>query len=110
MKYALLLSASLFFSPDEELLTPFEKSDGNYTATYEETIAYYKQLDDQFNDIKGANALVLAVTPMPGSVMSMNPIPEPSALQIFAVGALVVAAGIRRNTRQPGSPLPNSFT
>ncbi len=50
-----LLITSLIFpalnsSPD--LRTPYEKGNGNQTATYSETMAYYKLLDEQFTEIK----------------------------------------------------------
>jgi hypothetical protein len=38
--------------PTNELLTPFEKGNGNQTCTYEECIAFYKQLDAQFEEAK----------------------------------------------------------
>ena len=34
-----------------ELQTPFEKGNGNQTATYQETIAYFKMLDEKFETI-----------------------------------------------------------
>ncbi len=36
----------------DALLTPYEKGNGNQTATYEEAIAYYKMLDKKFPEIK----------------------------------------------------------
>ncbi len=38
--------------PDHELLTPFEKGNGNQTCTYEECIAWYQQLDHKFEEVK----------------------------------------------------------
>lgn len=38
--------------PTNELLTPFEKGNGNQTCTYEECIAFYTQLDAQFEEAK----------------------------------------------------------
>ncbi len=36
----------------ENLQTPFERGNGNQTATYPETIDYYEQLDKKFDEIK----------------------------------------------------------
>lgn len=38
--------------PDADFKTPFEKSKGNYTATYDEAISYYKKLEKNFPQIK----------------------------------------------------------
>ncbi|MDP5100698.1 MAG: M14 family metallopeptidase [Nonlabens sp.] len=38
-------------SPPKDLKTVFEKGNGNQTATYDETIAYYKMLAEQFTTI-----------------------------------------------------------
>lgn len=46
----LLLFSSIVFSQD--LKTPFEKGNGNQTTTYEECIAYYTQLANQFQTIQ----------------------------------------------------------
>lgn len=38
--------------PADELLTPFEKGNGNQTCTYEECIGFYQLLDAQFEEAK----------------------------------------------------------
>jgi hypothetical protein len=44
---------SLFMKlPIENLLTPFEKGNGNQTCTYDECISYYRQLDAKFDEAK----------------------------------------------------------
>ena len=48
----LLISFQLMAQNNEKLLTPFEKGNGNQTATYTETISYFKLLDDSFDSIK----------------------------------------------------------
>ena len=54
MRYilSLLLLSSLFSYSQEKYLTPFEKGNGNQTATYEELIAFYKILDTAFETVK----------------------------------------------------------
>ncbi len=37
---------------DKEFITPFEKGNGNQTATYEETISFYQRLADNFSTVK----------------------------------------------------------
>nr|WP_294936450.1 M14 family metallopeptidase [uncultured Flavobacterium sp.] len=46
-----LLSTSLFFAQQPDLKTPFEKGNGNQSATYQETINYYQLLDKSFETI-----------------------------------------------------------
>jgi hypothetical protein len=48
---------------------------------------------DAFNDIKGRTALVLDVDPGSGSV---NVVPEPHAVLVFALGAFLVGGAIGR--------------
>ncbi len=50
--FILLISFQLMAQNNDKLLTPFEKGNGNQTATYTETIAYFKLLDDGFESIK----------------------------------------------------------
>lgn len=50
--FILLISFQLMAQNNNKLLTPFEKGNGNQTATYTETIAYFKLLDDNFESIK----------------------------------------------------------
>ena len=38
--------------PDHELLTPFEKGNGNQTCTYDECIAWYQLLEKKFDEVK----------------------------------------------------------
>jgi len=47
---------------------------------------------DAFNDIKGSNAAVLDVTPVPGSISA---VPEPTAALLFFVGVAAVHSAIR---------------
>jgi hypothetical protein len=47
-----LLFTSTFFAQQKEVLkTPFEKGNGNQSATYKECIDFYTALDKQFNTI-----------------------------------------------------------
>lgn len=46
-----LLSTSLLFAQQPDLKTPFEKGNGNQSATYQETINYYHALDKSFETI-----------------------------------------------------------
>lgn len=39
-------------APTDDLLTPFEKGNGNQTCTYDECISYYQQLDAKFDEAK----------------------------------------------------------
>lgn len=48
----ILLSLSLFAQKKTMYTTPFEKGNGNQTATYAETIEYFRQLDKNFETIK----------------------------------------------------------
>jgi hypothetical protein len=48
----LLFSATLFAQKDANYKTFFEKGNGNQSATYEETIAYYSHLAKDFTSIK----------------------------------------------------------
>lgn len=43
---------------------------------------------DATNDVKGADARVLALTALPGSVSDAAPIPEPDAMLLFSAGFL----------------------
>ena len=52
MNFLLLLSSLLLTNPSDSLQTPFEKSGGKQSATYEECIAYYKQLSTLSSEIK----------------------------------------------------------
>ncbi|MBC6990154.1 M14 family metallopeptidase [Hymenobacter sp. BT491] len=49
--FAFLLSSLLFAAPATDWRTPFEKGDGNTTATYAECIAYYQRLDAAYPEI-----------------------------------------------------------
>lgn len=52
MKYIFLLFTSLCFAQVKtDLKTPYEKGNGNQSTTYDECIAYYKNLDAQFETI-----------------------------------------------------------
>ncbi|MEE1899760.1 hypothetical protein V1389_15540 [Flavobacterium rakeshii] len=48
----LLISFQLMAQKNNMYLTPYEKGNGNQTATYAETIAYFKMLDDSFETIQ----------------------------------------------------------
>lgn len=48
----ILLSLPLFAQKKDMYLTPFEKGNGNQTATYAETIEYFKLLDNNFETIQ----------------------------------------------------------
>jgi hypothetical protein len=51
-QYVFLLFTSTFFAQQKEALkTPFEKGNGNQSATYKECIDFYTALDKQFNTI-----------------------------------------------------------
>ncbi len=59
------------------------------------------------NDVKGANAEILAITSVPGSVTSVagSPIPEPTAAVTFSAGLLLTGWAVRRR----GSSTPTSL-
>jgi len=46
-----LLSTSMLFAQQPDLKTPFEKGNGNQSATYQETMNYYQLLDKNFETI-----------------------------------------------------------
>jgi Zinc carboxypeptidase len=48
----LLLPAAVFSQTKDAYLTPYEKGNGNQTATYEETMAFYNHLDAGFETIQ----------------------------------------------------------
>ncbi|GEO04109.1 hypothetical protein AAE02nite_17730 [Adhaeribacter aerolatus] len=50
LHYLLLLTTPWFLPPD--WLTPHEKSGGQETATYQECISYYEQLDQAYEEVK----------------------------------------------------------
>jgi hypothetical protein len=50
LQFLLLLNLLLFPPPDWR--TPYEKSNGQQTATYEECINYYQQIDEAYDEIK----------------------------------------------------------
>ncbi len=52
MNFLLFLSSLLFTSPIDSLQTPFEKSGGTQSATYEECISYYEKLAALSPEIK----------------------------------------------------------
>ena len=52
-KLALLLLCSLsLFAQKKNMLIPYEKGNGNQTATYAEVIEWFTQLDKQYEDRK----------------------------------------------------------
>src|SRR5690606_21884318 len=50
--FLLLISFQLMAQKNNMYLTPYEKGNGNQTATYAETIAYFKMLDESFETIQ----------------------------------------------------------
>ncbi len=52
MNFLLLLSTLFLAKPTDSLKTPFEKSGGKQSATYQECIAYYKQLSSFSSEVK----------------------------------------------------------
>lgn len=48
----LFISSGLFGQNSTQFQTPYEKGNGNQTATYEELITFYKKLDTSFETIK----------------------------------------------------------
>lgn len=50
--FLILLSSQLFSQNKQMYPTPYEKGNGNQTATYQETIDYFKLLDSNFETIK----------------------------------------------------------
>ncbi len=90
----------LGFSNSNKLLTPFEKSDGNYSATYEETIKYYQLLDSTYDKIKlityGSTDIE---KPLQLAVISQNKIFDPNILQGQKKTILMINNGIH-----PGEP------
>ena len=52
MNFLLLISTLFLTNPTDSLKTPFEKSGGKQSATYQECIAYYKQLSSFSGELK----------------------------------------------------------
>ncbi|HZF99465.1 MAG TPA: M14 family zinc carboxypeptidase, partial [Chitinophagales bacterium] len=50
--FTLLFQFMQLHQPVDTLKTPYEKGNGNQTCTYEECIDWYKQLDQQFDDVQ----------------------------------------------------------
>jgi len=48
----LLFNLMLTTQPVDTLITPYEKGNGNQTCTYEQCIAWYKQLDERFPNVQ----------------------------------------------------------
>lgn len=74
LKSLLLLFLSSCFSAiaQQKNLTPYEKGNGNQTATYEETIAYYNTLDKTFESIS-MKTMGLTDSGEPLHIVTYNP-------------------------------------
>lgn len=82
------------------LKTPYEKSKGNYTATYEETIAYYELLDKKFKEIQlSAEGSTDIGLPMHAVVISGNKQFDPVQLKSQNKRVVMIMNGIH-----PGEP------
>ena len=97
---ALLLSASLLFSAPPDWRTPFEKSNGNTTATYAECIAYYQKLDAAYPEITLREAGTTDIgQPLHEVVVSLDGDADPTSVRAKNRRVVFIQNGIH-----PGEP------
>jgi hypothetical protein len=90
----------LFLSAAFAQITPFEKSNGQKTATYQECIDFYQQLATQHQEIKILDyGLTDIGKPLNLVVLSKNKIFDPKILQLQNKCVLLINNGIH-----PGEP------
>ncbi|WP_165963577.1 M14 family metallopeptidase [Hymenobacter radiodurans] len=97
---ALLLSASLLFTAPADWRTPFEKGNGNTTATYAECIDYYKRLDAAYPEITLREAGTTDIgQPLHEVVVSLDGDADPSSVRAKNRRVIFIQNGIH-----PGEP------
>lgn len=97
----LLLSASLLFTaPPADWRTPFEKGNGNTTATYAECIDYYKRLDAAYPEITLREAGTTDIgQPLHEVVVSLDGDADPASVRAKNRRVVFIQNGIH-----PGEP------
>jgi hypothetical protein len=98
----LIILLNLLFppSPEPDWLTPYEKSQGQETATYEECINYYQKLDEAYGEIKlFSYGLTDSGRPLHLVVLSLDQDFEPQSLRQKNKRLVLIQNGIH-----PGEP------
>lgn len=86
--------------PGDDLITPFEKGNGNQTCTYEECISFYQKLDLQFDEVKLLSYGTTSVgKPLNLVVISKDKIFDPEAIRKQNKRIYLINNGIH-----PGEP------
>ncbi len=100
-KSILLLSALVWISPVLAQLTPFEKDPNrNTTATYDEAIAFYRQLDKQYEQLQLITCGPTDIgKPLHLAVLSKNKVFDPILLRKQNKRIILINNGIH-----PGEP------
>ena len=99
-KFFLQLCFSVFAIESFAQITPFEQSKGQKTATYQECIAYYKQLDANYEELKMLSYGTTDVgKPLNLVVLSKSKIFNPKILQSQNKSILLI-----NNAIHPGEP------
>ncbi|MBC6607957.1 M14 family metallopeptidase [Hymenobacter sp. BT188] len=97
---ALLLSASLLFIAPPDWRTPFEKGNGNTTATYAECIDYYKRLDAAYPEITLREAGTTDIgQPLHEVIVSLDGDADPASVRAKNRRVVFIQNGIH-----PGEP------
>ncbi|MGY2134074.1 M14 family metallopeptidase [Hymenobacter sp. HD11105] len=96
----LLLSVSLLFTAPTDWRTPFEKGNGNTTATYTECIEYYKRLDAAYPEITLREAGTTDIgQPLHEVVVSLDGDADPASVRAKNRRVVFIQNGIH-----PGEP------
>lgn len=100
-KSILLLSALIWINPVLAQLTPFEKDPNrNTTATYDEAIAFYRQLDKQYEQLQLITCGPTDIgKPLHLAVLSKNKVFDPVSLRKQNKRIILINNGIH-----PGEP------
>ncbi|GAB2479669.1 hypothetical protein GCM10011375_16970 [Hymenobacter qilianensis] len=97
---AFLLSASLLFTAPTDWRTPFEKGNGNTTATHTECIDYYKRLDAAYPEITLREAGTTDIgQPLHEVVVSLDGDADPASVRAKNRRVVFIQNGIH-----PGEP------
>ncbi|GAB2548282.1 M14 family metallopeptidase [Rufibacter soli] len=100
MLLSLLLTLTTLLTPAPDWKTPYEKSNGTKTATYQECIAYYQQLDQAYPEIKMTEAGMTDVgQPLHTVIISTDGDFDPASIHRKGKTVLLVQNGIH-----PGEP------
>jgi len=95
-----LLTALLLTAPKDDWRTPFEKGDGNTTATYAECLAYYRRLDAAYPEITLREAGTTDIgQPLHEVVVSLDGDAEPASVRGKNRRVVFIQNGIH-----PGEP------